>query len=210
MGAEFTMIRELAIISATATEFESVHKIIIDEINSDNFCDKYASLVKDITASYSLLCSTLNPLICLNTKKSFDLSFSIEFKLYKERFQQALYQIRENAELTYEKYLQFRKLRETKTSYPSLKVAFSRLHNFIDKWIDNDIWLAMSIDNLFKLLNRHLTELQTQISKDPEIAYNLYKSSIEGFNVYTAQIESRIVMIESWSNSRLNKYVNPI
>ena len=53
------------------------------------------------------------------------------------------------------------------------------LHDLIDKWIDNDIWLSLCIDTAFKMLLQVLIELEEQSSRDQETAFGLYLSCVE-------------------------------
>jgi hypothetical protein len=96
------------------------------------------------------------------------------------------------AEFTFEKNLQFRKRKEVKTSYPLLKATFARLQDLIDKWIDNDIWLAMSIDIVLKQLNLCLDDIAEAYKGDPEEAYGVYVSCVGGFGPYLAMISAAL------------------
>lgn len=197
MGIEFTIGKDLATISATISELAAVNTIICEEIGSADFQQEYASLIADILNTYRVVNRMLQPLVAISSPAEFEMDFSGSYKEYSQSYQPALSEPRVNAEFTFEKYLQFRKRKETKTGYPLLKRSFSRLHDFIDKWIDNDIWLAMTIDTLFKALNRLLGEIADINSKDTETAYVMYTSVFNNLPPYLAIIESQIDNIEA-------------
>ncbi len=188
MGKEFKVLKELATVSATITELAAVNRILCAEIPSTEFRADYDSLISDIRNTYGSVWDTLQPLLALLDAETFPLQFDALHQWYGERHLVALSEPRFNAEFTYEKYLQFRKRKEVKTGYPPLKAAFSRLHDFIDKWIDNDIWLAMSIDVLLKHLNLVLDEVALLKKSDGEEALALYQSVLGGFGPFLAII----------------------
>lgn len=197
MGIEFTITKDLATISATIAELSAVNTIICEEIGSADFQQEYASLLSDILNTYRVVNRTLQPLVEINSPVLFRQQFDECFKVYGATYQRALSEPRINAEFTFEKYLQFRKRKETKTSYPILKRCFSRLHDFIDKWIDNDIWLAMTIDTLLKMINRLLGEIAEANSKDAESAFAMYASLFNTLPPLLAIIDAEINCIEA-------------
>jgi len=142
--------------------------------------------------SYGVVTRTLSPLVELSSAEAFQDEFAPTREAYERIYQAALSEPRVNAEYTYEKYLQFRKLREVGTGYPPLKRAFSRLHDFIDKWIDNDIWLAMTIDTLLKQVQRLLAEVAEMQKSDGDAALLMYQSSIGCLQPYLQIIEDRL------------------
>ena len=190
MGIEFTIVKEMAVISATLCELAAVNRIICEEIGSPDFHREYRDLLGDITNSYLVVDTALSPLTALRTLAEFRDRFDSVHRHYSDTYQAALSEPRINAEFTYEKYLQFRKRRELATSYPVLKRTFSRLHDFIDKWIDNDIWLAMCIDTQLKMLNRLLNEVAEQKSRDEETAFHLYHSAVGNLPPYLQIIDN--------------------
>lgn len=197
MGDEFKLSKDLATISATAIELAAVNRLITQEISSQEFLAEYDDLLLDIVDTYWGLDNFLRPVFAINSEQAFIDQFSTVVNWYSEHYQPALSQPRINAEFTFQKYLQFRKRRETKTSYPLLRIAFSRLHDFIDKWIDNDIWLALTIDAFLKTLNRLLIELAETAKKDQEQAYVLFSSTTAGTENYLCMIQDAIHSIET-------------
>lgn len=178
MGKEFKVIKETATVCATIIELAAINKRIRTEITTPDFYEEYDSLLKDILSTYQAFVSILKPLTACTDATEFAEQFPALAEQYEAGYQQALSVARINAEYTFEKYLQFRKRKELKTQYPPLKASFSRLHDLIDKWIDNDIWLAMSIDTVLKMLNLVVTEVKENSVKDIDNAYGLYTASI--------------------------------
>ncbi len=196
MGIEFTITKDMATVSSTISELKAINALICEEIGSEDFRRQYDSLLFDVLNTYRVVLNILKPLTCVNSLDSFHVKFDNLQQCYSENYQSALSEPRINAEFTFEKYLQFRKRRETKTSYPPLKRTFSRLHDYIDKWIDNDIWLAMTIDTLLKMLNRFLTEVGDIKKSDEESAYHLYQSCLGNIPAFLHIIASSLEAID--------------
>lgn len=196
MADEFRITKDLATISATATELAAVNQFITEEITSQDFLDQYDDMLLDIVDTYRGLQGILQPILALHARPVFNQQFGTTVDWYSDHYQPALSQPRINAEFTFQKYLQFRKRRETKTNYPLLKSAFARLHDFIDKWIDNDIWLALTIDACLKTLNRVLVDLAETQKKDSELAFIQLTSLCAGLVPYLAVIEKALENIE--------------
>lgn len=192
MGREFKVLKELATISATATEFAAVNRILCNELGSPDFRQEYDSLISDIKSTYRVVIDILQPLVDTLDRDVFDKKFTHTYDWYKGHYQAALSEPRVYAEFTFEKNLQFRKRKEVKTSYPLLKATFARLHDLIDKWIDNDIWLAMSIDIVLKQLNLCLDDIAETYKADFEEAYGVYVSCVGGFPPYLAIISAAL------------------
>lgn len=203
MGNEFKVLKDIATISATISELAAVNRMIRTEIDSPDFLQEYDSLIEDILNTYQCVENILQPLIDLRAPTSFKENFISLFQWYSESYQPALSEPRINAELTFQKYLQFCKRRETKTGYPPLKKAFSRLHEFVDKWIDNDIWLAMTIDGLLKVLYRLLGEVIELNTRDSDAAFNYYTSFVAGLSAYLTIIRQMRDQIEDTQPQRV-------
>lgn len=197
MGIEFNLTKELATISATATELGAIDQLLNQELDAAEFRQAKADLLFDIIDSYRVVITLLQPLVPLLEAPVFATDFAAETARYHEHYQRALSQPRINAENTFQKYLQFRKRPEVKTSYPPLKYSFQRLHDLIDKWIDNDIWLAMCIDSLFKQLNRHLTEVAALNAKDPEWGYLVFQSTVGQLPAFLTVIADAVATLEN-------------
>ena len=192
MGREFKVIKELATISATAVEFAAVNRIICQQIPSLDFRREYDSLISDIKATYQVVLDILQPVADITAPEAFNSQFTNTYNWYKEHYPAALSEPRVYAEVTFEKYLQFRKRKEVKTSFPMLKGVFARLHDLIDKWIDNDIWLAMSIDLMLKQLSICLDDVADTFKSDPEEAYALYQACAGGFATYLGIVSGAV------------------
>ncbi len=123
-------------------------------------------------------------LVSFRSEQEFIEGFDQASQIFLNCYLKEISRPRINAELTYEKYLQFKKRKEVNTNYPLLKYQFARLHNFVDKWVDNDIWLAMTIDSLFKMTARLLNELSAAKCRDAEDAFVIYQSGLPCFQVY--------------------------
>jgi hypothetical protein len=82
-----------------------------------------------------------------------------------------------------------REYKETQTAYPLIKRTFARLDEFIDKWITNDSWLAMSIENLLKMLHRFLNEVAELKQKDPSDAFTIFQAVMGALRPYYALLE---------------------
>ena len=178
MGTEFRVIKEMATITATLLEVASIDKLIGSELSPGSFNDLYRDLLLDIIDTYQGVQRIVSPLVEADHAKGFSERFPGLKDWFSDSYQQALSVPRINAETTFQKYLQFRKRKEMQTKYPPLKAAFSRLHDIIDKWIDNDIWLAMSIDGMLKTLNLFLGDAEVALTRDKEEGYALYHSCI--------------------------------
>ncbi len=196
MGNEFKELKAIATISATAVELAAVDTLITGEIGSADFLDEYTSLLLDILNTYRGLETILQPVLAFHSQEAFTQGFGASAEWYENHYQAALSEARANAELTFHKYLQFRKRREVGTSFPLLKQAFARLHEYIDKWIDNDIWLAMNIDTLLKTLFLLVGEVKSLHARDPEEAFAVYRASVAGLAPYLELISQTTAGIE--------------
>lgn len=192
MGTELTILKELGTISMTSAELAAVTKIIREEIDAKEFRTELHSLLSDMVNTYQLVVDIFTPFTEISTQRQFKAQFGDTFQRYSDEFNQNLSVPRVNAEFTFEKTLQFRKLSPVKTSYPILKRAFARLLEYIDKWHDNDIWLSMSIDMLMKMVLRLMNEVNDIQKKDTEQAFLLYESSASHYRGFLAIIENNI------------------
>jgi hypothetical protein len=95
------------------------------------------------------------------------------------------------SEQAYFEYMLLREFKETQTDYPLLKRTFVRLDEFIDKWITNDAWLAMSIENHLKLLHRFLNEVAELKQKDPTDAFIIFQAAMVTLRPYYALLENQ-------------------
>jgi len=191
MGIELDITKELATISATLTEFVSVSSIIKGHIKNSDFDQRFNKMVNDIARCYQVVTDNLLPVSGLATETDFIESFDTRHAAYTDCYLKEISKPRSYAEDAYEEYLLLKTLKESKTRFPLLKRSFIRLDGFIDKWIDNDVWLAMSVDTLFKRLQSLLNEIADYKRQDPEDAFVIYHSIFTGLNDYLALIKNK-------------------
>jgi len=184
MVLERIIVEEFANISMTLTELLSITNIINSELKNDTFHSLFNKLVDDIDNCYGVVCSNINPLYEIKSEESFLKLFNQCQSTYAANYLIEVSKPRAYAEQAYEDHLELKTLKETKTQFPILKRTFIRLDALIDKWITNDAWLAMYIDNLLKRLHSLLTEITELKNKDPEDAYLIFHSAFTAFEPY--------------------------
>lgn len=190
MGIELNCLKDISAISITATELCALDSIILENISNPDFLNQYNDLLYDIINSYQVVLDNLMPFMSISTQQQFEMDFQQSYQSYIGCYLKEISRPRVNAECTYEKYLQFKKLKEVNTGFPLLKRSFLRLHDFIDKWLDNDIWLAMYIDSLFKMVARLLNEINDIGRHDSEDAFIVFQSSLLQFIPYVQIINT--------------------
>lgn len=197
MAKELNCLKDLSAVSITATELCAIDRIISGYIRNQVFQQTYNDLLEDIIRTYGVVLDNLNPFVTITTEQLFADDFDQYYQHYMSCYLKEISKPRVNAECTYEKYLQFRKLKEVNTGFPLLKHSFIRLHDFIDKWLDNDIWLAMYIDSLFKMLARLLNDVNDMKKRDLEDAFMMYQSGLLSFTPYLEIISTSLKLIAS-------------
>ncbi|WP_317929314.1 hypothetical protein [Halioxenophilus sp. WMMB6] len=198
MGIELNVLKELANISVTAVEVASAGAVINMAVRKPEFKAEFHDLMVDIIASYEVVVDNFNPLLAISSESEFEQSFVDFYKRFSEVYLSEISRPRVYAENTFHKNLQFWKLKETQTSNPLVKLNFARLREFIDKWIDNDIWLSMTIDGLFKSGHRLMTEIDAMNSKDSELAYLHFQASFGNFAPYLQLIDQKIAQMRTF------------
>lgn len=199
MGIEIQELKDIATITMTATEVASVLTTLAGSIRKPGFQAELGSLTEDIEASYRVVLENLAPFMGINTQAEFDAQFAQQAASYGERYLMEISRPRELAENTFQKNLQFWKIKETKTSFPLFKLTFQRLREFIDKWIDNDIWLAMTIDSLFKNHHRLLGQVSQLAQQDNEQGFLYFRSSILAMQPLVSALEAEADRLASVS-----------
>lgn len=192
MGTELNLLKELSTITITCGELASVTEILRQEISNPSFQQDFDDLMLDMEGNYEVVLENLLPLLQFHNQQDFTDHFDAISISYSERYLREVSRPRILVENTFHKYLQFRKRKEVQTKYPILRAAFSRLHDYIDKWIDNDIWLAMTIDIVFKYTNNWLQEIVEMKKKDEEMGYRLYQSMQGNFLSQLTLIEANL------------------
>lgn len=181
MGVDFTITKELANVGVTVTELTSITAIIQSEIKGREFNELFDRVVNELAQTYDVVVDNLVPLLAIATLDEFAQQFDQHYADFKDRYLMEISKPRSYCDEAYETYLVLKTLRETKTQFPLLKRTFDRFDEFIEKWVTNDEWLPMSVDTLFKMIYRLLTEISDTKTKDIEDAYLLYQSAREDF-----------------------------
>lgn len=181
MGIELDITRELGTISATMMELAAVATTVNQEMGDSDFNRRFNKIVDDFGRGYDTVTDNLLPLAGFTTEEAFINGFDAAHAAYTACYLTEISRPRAAGEDAYEEYQVLQSAKEFKTGFPLLKRSFERFKQYYDKWIDNDAWLAMSIDNLFKRLKLLLTEIETLKQKDPADAYVIYRSAFDSF-----------------------------
>ena len=191
MGIEFVINKELANIGMTLTEFCSTTRIINAEIGPGDFSNLFNTMMGRMAKAYDVVIDNLQPFIDLDNEEDFIAGFDDLVTRFKESY---LLEISKSRTLTVDAYDDYEHLvcmREAKTKFPLLKRTFTRLAEVTDKWIANDYWLAMSIDTLYKMLPRLLTEIAELKQKDPGDAFQIYSAAFSDFDIHLTLIKQQ-------------------
>ncbi len=184
MGIELDLLRELGTISVTLTELSAVTRVINSELKASEFGQRYNRMVAEISIGYDAVTDNLLPLCELESQAEFEKHFDDRHAAYNACYLNEISKPRNHGEAAYEEYLELQTMKQFKTGYPLLKRTFTRLDQFIDKWINNDAWLAMCVDNLFKRLKQLLNEIADLKKKDAEDAFIIYQAAFGSFRTY--------------------------
>ena len=195
MGIELDIVEELANISVTLTELASIAKIINGEIKNSEFDKCFNKMVGELAKSYDVVTANLIPLSELASETALLDCFDARHAAYTACYLKEISKPRAYADEAYEEYLVLKSQKESKTSFPLLKRTFERLDKFVDKWVTNDAWLAMSIDNLFKRLQGLLNEIATLKKKDPADAFLIYHAAFHDFTPYLGLISQQRALL---------------
>lgn len=184
MGLELDIGKQLASINVTLSELISITNTVNTELQNTPFGIQFNEMIEQIAQSFDVVTDNLLPLCEMASEEEFSSSYDNRHSTYKDTYLMEISKPRNYGEQAYEQYLELKTSREMKTGYPLLKRSFERFDFLIDKWINNDAWLAMSIDNLFKRLQQLLNEIGTLNTKDPADAFTIYQSAFAGFKLY--------------------------
>jgi hypothetical protein len=138
---------------------------------------------------YGITVANLQPWLEMTNETEFCEKFDSAYADYKATYLSITNRPRVASEQAYIEYMALREYKETQTAYPLLKRTFERLDEFIDKWVTNDAWLAMTIENLLKMLYRFLTEVAELKQKDPTDGFTIYQALMVAFRPYYALLE---------------------
>ncbi len=199
MSQQLTITKELANICVAATELCSIQQIILGQIKAEDFATQFSKIIGNISQCYGVVTDNLTPLIELNSESAFEADFDERYTTYKNSYLQLTGKPRHYSDQAHEEYLLLQDFKQLKTSFPVLKTSFQRLYTYVDKWVTNDAWLAMSIENLLKILPRLLTEIYELKQKSPEDAYVIYAASMVAFAPYLEVIKGQQQILDAAS-----------
>jgi len=175
---EFTICKEAASIAITATELATVHQLLTSHIPKAEFRAALDKVILPLVICYQVPVYVLQPLFTVKTESDFVSGFEAAHEQYKNRLDEKSGIPRQQVEESYEAWLLLAQTKEAGTSFPILRRTFDRLLNFIDKYVDNDSWLLMNIDNIYKMLSLLLAEIAELKAKDPEEAWLTYDQAM--------------------------------
>lgn len=199
MGLELTISKELANISVTLTELASVTTVINQQISNRDFLGQFNQIITTLNQCYQVIITTIQPWMELDSDALFCSQFDARHEAYKTSFLKEASRPRLFVEQAYEQNLALTTFKELKTNFPLLKRTFMRFDDYFDKWIDNDTWLVMSMDTVFKMLNRLLQEIGELKHKDAEDAYQLYQNAFSDFRIYLQIIREKSALLSNFS-----------
>jgi hypothetical protein len=201
MGIELDILREFATISATLGESASIANTINSQIKGGDFSARFNKMFEDIGKCYDVVIENILPLSGFDSEPAFIDGFDASHAAYTECYLKEISKPRVYSDDAYEEYLLLKTMKESKTGFPLLKRSFERMDQFVDKWITNDAWLAMSIDNLFKRLQTMLNEIAALKKKDTEDAFLIYRFAFNEFAPFLTLLEQGRALEKSAGNS---------
>ncbi|MCK9607942.1 MAG: hypothetical protein M0R33_15980 [Methylomonas sp.] len=196
MGLELKLIRELATVCVTASELAAIEHLIKGELSKPAFVEQFDKMADAISECYRVTTANLQPWLEMTKETEFCEKFDAAYADYKATYLSITNRPRVASEQAYIEYMVLREYKEMQTAYPLLKLTFARLDEFIDKWITNDAWLAMTIENFVKMLYRFLTEIAELKQKDPTDALIVYQALMVALRPYYALLEKDWKVLE--------------
>lgn len=190
MGVELKIVRELATVCVTASELAAIENLIKGELKKPAFVAQFDQMARAIGECYAVTEAIVQPWLELTNETEFCGKFDSAHTGYKANYLSISNRPRVASEQAYLEYMALRDYKETKTDYPLLKLTFARLDEFIDKWITNDAWLAMTIENLLKMLHRFLNEVAELKQKDPADAFTIFQAAMAALRPFYALLEN--------------------
>lgn len=184
MGVVFKINEELASIAVTSTELLATSRSVVEYLKAKDFIDSFANIILEINRSYPVVINAFQPFNQLLTIDSFEQTFDDLHKNFKDSYLLDISKPRKFCDNVYDDYIAMQQMKEAKTGFPPVKSNFIRLNELYDKWINNDAYLAMSIDSAIKLENILLSDITNEKNIDLEDAYNLCKSTFNDFTDY--------------------------
>lgn len=196
MGLELNIIREMATVCVTASELAAIENLIKGELKKPAFIEQFDKMTDAIGECYGVTASNIQPWLEMTNETEFCEKFDSAHANYKATYLSITKRPRDASDQAYIEYMALREYKETQTAYPLLKRTFARLDEFIDKWITNDAWLAMTIENLLKMLHRFLNEIAELKQKDPTDAFTLFQAGMVALRPYYALLENDRKVLE--------------
>ena len=190
MGVELNIIRELATVCVTASELTAIENLIKGELNKPAIVEQFNKMTDAISVCYAVTAANILPWLEMTNETEFCEKFDAAHADYKATYLSVNNRLRVASDQAYIEYTLLREYKETQTAFPLLKRSFARLDEFIDKWITNDAWLAMTTENLLKMLHRFLNEVADLKQKDPTDAFTIFHATIVALHPYFALIEN--------------------
>ena len=193
---EFTISKEAASVAATASDLHAIHTILSTQLPKPSFQAILAKVVLPLIETYRTPMGVIAPLTAIQTESAFSSQFAEAWKQYKTGFDETHALPRRYVDESYEAYLILSETKEAKTTYPILRRTFDRLYLYMDKYINNDSWLLMNIDNVYKMLNLLLAEIDDQISVDIEESWFRYQLAFSGLTPFLGIVNDKIERLE--------------
>lgn len=200
MGIELDIIQELSGVNVALSETTSLARIINGEIHAGEFHTRFNKIIDDIGKCFAVVTDNLQPFFEITSEADLLKRFDPLHTHYSESYLKEISKPRIYCDDAYEGYVLLRLQKEIKTGFPILKRSFERLDKYIDKWITNDAWLAMAIDNAFKRLQILLNEIATLKKKDPEYAFLIYAGAFNEFSPYLDLINQQYSTLQTHSD----------
>jgi hypothetical protein len=196
MGVELDIVRNLATVCVTVSELAAIENLIKGELKNPAFVEQFDKMAGLIGECYGVIAAKVQPWLEITNETEFCEKFDSTHANYKATYLSITNQPRVASEQAYIEYMALRNYKETQTAYPLLERTFARLDEFIDKWITNDAWLAMSIENLLKMLHRFLNEVAEFKQKDPTDAFTIFQATMVALRPYYALLENDWKVLE--------------
>lgn len=196
MGVELKLTRELATVCVTASELAAIEMLIKGELGKPAFVGQFDKMVDAIGECYQVTIANIVSWLEMTNESEFINQYDTAYADFKATYLTITNRPRLASERAYIEYMLLREYQETQTAYPLLKLTFARLDEFIDKWITNDAWLAMTIENFVKMLYRFLTEVAELKQKDPTDAFAIFRALMVALRPYCALLENNWKVLE--------------
>ena len=184
MSMEFQINEELASIAVTSTELYSASRNILGLVRSKDFIQGFTETVAEINQAFEVLHNSFAPFTQINDETSFTANFIRLYQNFTNNYLLEISKPRKYFDNVYETFIELQQTKEAKSKFPLLSHHYSRFAKLYDKQVDNDAYLAMSIDRVIKLQNRLLKNTAELMEKDPEDAFFLFHSAFTDFSDY--------------------------